>query len=112
MSKQTSKASKKQKRDDQSDTDSSVEDLQPIHFFVPGENINAAVLVDYITQYVDRTAKITSSHHPTVRHQIDASGEDADHDQDKTRTGFTVLARKTLNAVRTSLDHHPIFRRT
>ncbi len=66
MSKQSSKSSKKQKREEQSESDSD-DDLQPIHFFVPGENINAAVLVDYITQYVDRTAKITSSHHPTVR---------------------------------------------
>ncbi|KAK5231428.1 hypothetical protein LTR99_000255 [Exophiala xenobiotica] len=84
MSKQSSKSSKKQKREDHSESDSNDDDsLQPIHFFVPGENINAAVLVDYITQYVDKTAKITSSHHPT----------------DKTRTGFNVLAKKTLNAV-------------
>lgn len=67
MSKQGSRFSKKQKRDDASDSEDSDDDLQPIHFFVPGENINAAVLVEYITQYVDRTAKITSSHHPTVR---------------------------------------------
>jgi hypothetical protein len=68
MSKQSSKSSKKQKREDHSESDSNDDDsLQPIHFFVPGENINAAVLVDYITQYVDKTAKITSSHHPTVR---------------------------------------------
>ncbi|KIV84754.1 hypothetical protein PV11_00513 [Exophiala sideris] len=82
MSKQGSKSHKKVKRDERSDSDSE-DDLQPIHFFVPGEGINAAVLVEYITQYVDRTAKITSSHHPT----------------DKTRTGFNVLAKKTLNAV-------------
>ncbi|EXJ80825.1 hypothetical protein A1O3_07109 [Capronia epimyces CBS 606.96] len=67
MSKQHSKYSKKQKRDDDSTSEDLDDDLQPIHFFVPGENINAAVLVEYITQYVDRTAKITSSHHPTVR---------------------------------------------
>lgn len=64
MSKQSS--NKKQKRGEPSDSDTD-DDLQPIHFFVPGENINAAVLVDYITQYVDRTARITSAHHPTVR---------------------------------------------
>ncbi|KAJ4687503.1 hypothetical protein HRR95_001686 [Exophiala dermatitidis] len=67
MSKQGSKSSKKQKREVDSGSDDSDDDLQPIHFFVPGENINAAVLVEYVTQYVDRTAKITSSHHPTVR---------------------------------------------
>ncbi|EHY59044.1 hypothetical protein HRR83_001686 [Exophiala dermatitidis] len=83
MSKQGSKSSKKQKREVDSGSDDSDDDLQPIHFFVPGENINAAVLVEYVTQYVDRTAKITSSHHPT----------------DKTRTGFNVLAKKTLNSV-------------
>jgi hypothetical protein len=33
---------------------------------VPGENIDAEVLVYYITKYVDDTAKITSSRHPTV----------------------------------------------
>ncbi|KIX02477.1 uncharacterized protein Z518_08418 [Rhinocladiella mackenziei CBS 650.93] len=83
MSKPPSKSNKKVKRDDKSDSESSDDDLQPIHFFVPGENINAAVLVEYITQYVDSTAKITSSHHPT----------------DRSRTGFNVLAKKTLNAV-------------
>ncbi|KIW19767.1 hypothetical protein PV08_00341 [Exophiala spinifera] len=80
MSKQSS--SKKQKRDGDSDSDID-DDLQAIHFFVPGENINAAVLVDYITQYVDRTARITTGHHP----------------MDKSRTGFSILAKKALNAV-------------
>ncbi|EXJ90382.1 hypothetical protein A1O1_03483 [Capronia coronata CBS 617.96] len=80
---QGSRSGKKQKRDEPSDSDESEEELQSIHFFIPGEGINAEVLVEYIIQYVDRTAKITSSHHPT----------------DKTRTGFNVLAKKTLNAV-------------
>ncbi|KIW95602.1 uncharacterized protein Z519_04187 [Cladophialophora bantiana CBS 173.52] len=83
MPKQPSKAGKRLKRDDDNDSDDSDDDLQPIHFFVPGENINAAVLVDYITRWVDRTAKITSSQHPT----------------DKARVGFSVLARRALNAV-------------
>ncbi|OAL21315.1 hypothetical protein AYO22_08038 [Fonsecaea multimorphosa] len=83
MPKQPSKSGKRLKRDDDNDSDDSDEDLQPIHFFVPGENINAAVLVDYITRWVDRTAKITSAQHPT----------------DKTRTGFSVLAKRALNAV-------------
>ncbi|OAP60465.1 hypothetical protein AYL99_05467 [Fonsecaea erecta] len=81
--KQPSKSGKRLKRDDDNDTDDSDVDLQPIHFFVPGENINATVLVDYITRWVDRTAKITSAQHPT----------------DKTRTGFSVLAKRALNAV-------------
>lgn len=68
MFKQSSKSNKKQKRDDKSESEDSDDDLQPIHFFVPGENINAAVLVEYINQYVDNTAKIISSHNPTVRH--------------------------------------------
>ncbi|KAH0845075.1 hypothetical protein AYO21_01664 [Fonsecaea monophora] len=83
MPKQPSKSGKRLKRDDDHDSDDSDEDLQPIHFFVPGENINAAVLVDYITRWVDRTAKITSAQHPT----------------DKSRTGFSVLAKRALNAV-------------
>ncbi|KIW32301.1 hypothetical protein, variant [Cladophialophora immunda] len=83
MPKQPSKSGKRLKRDDDNDSDDSDEDLQPIHFFVPGENINAAVLVDYITRWVDRTAKITSAQHPT----------------DKTRTGFNILAKRALNAV-------------
>ncbi|KAJ9606629.1 hypothetical protein H2200_008637 [Cladophialophora chaetospira] len=84
MSKQTKKSGKRQKRDDENDSDDSGDDdIQPIHFFVPGENINAAVLVEYINRYVDRTAKITSAQHPT----------------DKTRTGFNVSAKRALNAV-------------
>ncbi|EXJ58464.1 hypothetical protein A1O7_05889 [Cladophialophora yegresii CBS 114405] len=68
MPKQSSKSGKRQKRDDDNDSDESADDdIQPIHFFVPGENINAAVLVEYINRYVDRTAKITSAQHPTVR---------------------------------------------
>jgi hypothetical protein len=65
--KQPSKSGKRRKveDDDGSDDDSDVE-IQPIHFFVPGEKINAAVLVEYINRYVDRTAKITSAQHPTV----------------------------------------------
>lgn len=106
MSKQSSKSNKKQKRDEISESESD-DDLQPIHFFVPGENINAAVLVEYVTQYVDRTAKITSSHHPTVR-LMTCTCDHADHAQDKTRTGFNVLAKKTLNAVRTSLECHSL----
>ncbi|KAK5037618.1 hypothetical protein LTR13_004777 [Exophiala sideris] len=105
MSKQGSKSHKKVKRDERSDSDSE-DDLQPIHFFVPGEGINAAVLVEYITQYVDRTAKITSSHHPTVRSKSRRCDR-ADHAQDKTRTGFNVLAKKTLNAVRSLLEYRP-----
>ncbi|OCT51451.1 hypothetical protein CLCR_08797 [Cladophialophora carrionii] len=67
MPKQSSKSGKRQKRDDDNDSDESADDdIQPIHFFVPGENINAAVLVEYINRYVDRTAKITSAQHPTV----------------------------------------------
>jgi hypothetical protein len=66
MPKPVSQSSKKQKREELSDSEDDEDDLQPIHFFVPGENINAEVLVEYITLYVDRTAKITSSHHPTV----------------------------------------------
>jgi len=66
MSKQGSKSHKKVKRDEKSDSDTE-DDLQPVHFFIPGGGMNAAVVVEYITQYVDRTAKITSSHHPTVR---------------------------------------------
>jgi hypothetical protein len=66
--KKSSKSGKRQKRDEDNDSDeSSDNDIQPIHFFVPGENINAAVLVEYINRYVDRTAKITSAQHPTVR---------------------------------------------
>lgn len=100
-SKQSKPSSKKQKRDDKSDSEDSDDDLQPIHFFVPGENINAAVLVEYITQYVDSTARITSSHHPTVgRRPVSLTRTDGS--QDKTRTGFNVLAKKTLNAVRPS----------
>lgn len=69
MPKQSSKSSgKRQKRDEEDESDGSDDDIQPIHFFVPGENINAAVLVEYINRYVDRTAKITSAQHPTVRH--------------------------------------------
>ena len=55
----------RRKEEDDSD-DSGDDDIQPIHFFVPGENINAAVLVEYINRYVDRDAKITSAQHPTV----------------------------------------------
>lgn len=40
--------------------------IGPICFFVPGENINTAVLVEYISRHVDRTAKITSAQHPAV----------------------------------------------
>ncbi|ETI22557.1 hypothetical protein G647_06633 [Cladophialophora carrionii CBS 160.54] len=84
MPKQSSKSGKRQKRDDDNDSDESADDdIQPIHFFVPGENINAAVLVEYINRYVDRTAKITSAQHPT----------------DKNRTGFNVSAKRSLNAV-------------
>ena len=67
MSSKQGKTSKKLKRDDKSDSEDSDDDLQPIHFFVPGENINVEVLVEYIKQYVDSSARITSSHHPTVR---------------------------------------------
>lgn len=62
-----SKSGKRQKRDDEDySDDSGDDDIQPIHFFVPGENINAAVLVEYISRHVDRTAKITSAPHPAV----------------------------------------------
>lgn len=48
------------------ESDDSDDDIQPIYFFVPGENIHAAVLVEYINRYVDSTAKIKSAQHPTV----------------------------------------------
>ncbi|KIW23049.1 uncharacterized protein PV07_11281 [Cladophialophora immunda] len=67
-------------RDRDSDND---EELQtPIHIFVPGEKLDTAVLVEYVAQYLDRAAKITSAHHPT----------------DKTRTGFSVTGKGPLNA--------------
>ena len=61
------KSSKRQKNDDGNDSDSNSDNDISVHFFVPGEKINAAVLVEYITRHVDRTAKITSAQHPTVR---------------------------------------------
>jgi len=62
-------SSKKVKRDDKSDSDNSDDDLQ-VHFFIPGEKIDTEVLVYYITKYVDSTARITSSRHPTVRQYL------------------------------------------
>jgi len=81
--KRSSKTGKRAKRDEDNESDESDDELENIHFFVPGENITAAVLVEYISRYVDRTAKITSAQHPT----------------DKTRTGFTITAKRSLNAV-------------
>ena len=74
--KQPSKSGKRVKRDDD---DGSESDDEPIHFFVPGENINAAVLVEYINRYVDRTAKITSAQHPTVCNDFVIITTVADH---------------------------------
>lgn len=47
-------------------TDSDEDSSESIHFFVPGENINAAILVDYISRQVDPSATIRSASHPTV----------------------------------------------
>lgn len=67
------------------------DDEEPIHFFVPGENINAAVLVEYITQYVDRTAKITSSLHPTLGYDICISHRQSANDMGRTRPALVSM---------------------
>ncbi len=58
--------SKRDRLRDDLDSEDSDDDRQPIHFFVPGENIKHEVLVDYMNKYLDRTARITSAKHPTV----------------------------------------------
>ncbi|KAJ9615800.1 hypothetical protein H2200_001877 [Cladophialophora chaetospira] len=39
--------------------------LEPMHYFVPGEDIDVTVFVEYISRFVDPGAKITSCRHPT-----------------------------------------------
>ena len=65
--KKSSRKGKRQKQDDENASGESTDnEVHPIHFFIPGDNINTTVLVDYINKYVDRAAKISIGQHPNV----------------------------------------------
>lgn len=65
MPKPSAKRSKN-KRDDRSDSENS--DDECLHFFVPGEKIDGEVLASFLFNYIDKTPRIRTCQHPTVRH--------------------------------------------
>jgi len=64
------------------DADTSDDDDEPVHFFVPGETIDVEVLAMYLLEFIDPTARIRPGPHPA----------------DRTRTGYTITAKSAMNA--------------
>jgi hypothetical protein len=65
MPKEYPNTSKRIKPEDESGSESEG-DVEYLNQFVPGERIDAGVLVDYVVRYIDRRARINAAGHPTV----------------------------------------------
>ena len=64
--KKSRRRAKRSKQDDDNASDKGSDKEVPIHFFIPGDNIDTTVLVHYINQYVDRAAKRKPAHELSV----------------------------------------------